>query len=84
MKKQRKVTKTHADGSPCFEGVSQTPNRFKTCCDVFEAHTLCCVYDVRYEYWSKSKSWVIAISKLAGGGGVEIHFCPHCGKSLSS
>ncbi len=35
------------------------------------------------EYWQTSGFWVLAIDDSAGGGGVEIDWCPHCGRSLA-
>jgi hypothetical protein len=72
----------HSDGTQCLEGTKRVPRGFKPCCKLFEAHTRACAYDVRYEWYSKSKQWVIAISESAGGGGIEIVFCPHCGEKL--
>ena len=58
------------------------PKPFKACCDVFESHTSACEFDIRYEWWTRSKHWYIIISDIAGGGGIEIEYCPHCGSSL--
>ncbi len=76
------MTKPHADGTLCLEGTSRLPASFVACCDVFDGHTSTCTYDLRYEYWEKSKMWVIAIAESAGGGGIEISYCPHCGTKL--
>jgi hypothetical protein len=73
----------HADGSPCREGTQSVPDDYIPCCKLFEAHTRTCVYDIRYEWWPKPDKWVIAISEAAGGGGITISFCPHCGAQLS-
>lgn len=73
----------HSDGSPCLDGVVAVPPGYTPCCPVFEQHTRLCVYDVRYQ-WSASTGWVIAIAESAGGGGVQIAFCPHCGTELGS
>lgn len=76
----------HADGSLCLEGTRKLPRGFTACCSQFEAHTAVCVYDVRYE-WSGEQggagSWQIAIPEIAGGGGLVIAHCPHCGASLA-
>ncbi len=74
--------KTHSDGSPCLEGVQSIPKDFVACCETFTEHTKACAYDIRYEWWSNSEQWIIAISDSAGGGGVTISFCPHCGQKL--
>jgi hypothetical protein len=74
--------KRHADGTRCKEGMRRVPRRYRPCCDIFGGHVATCEYDVRYEWWRKDRIWVIAISESAGGGGVVIHFCPHCGKAL--
>lgn len=58
------------------------PPRFKACCAAFNAHTTTCELDVRYEWWSKARRWFIAIAEVAGGGGIEMAFCPHCGSRL--
>jgi hypothetical protein len=36
---------------------------------------------VRYE-WHASTGWRIAIAEIAGGGGIGIKHCPHCGTGL--
>jgi hypothetical protein len=72
---------THTDGSPCLEGSSKVPEGWQPCCEVFDDHTRACVYDVRYEW--RSTGWVTAISSSAGGGGITMNFCPHCGASLA-
>jgi hypothetical protein len=73
----------HTDGTECLEGTTKIPKDFKPCCDVFDAHISSCAYDLRYEWWQKMKIWVIVISETAGGGGIAISFCPHCGSRLS-
>jgi hypothetical protein len=74
----------HGDGTPCLEGIRRVPRGFEACCEVFENHTSSCTFDVRYEWWGRSRTWVTLIDASAGGGGVEIRFCPHCGASLSN
>ena len=59
------------------------PRAFKACCALFESHTLSCYYDIRYEWWSKARGWFTVIAPLAGGGGIAIHYCPHCGTKLA-
>ena len=75
---------THSDGSECREGTQTVPLEFVACCDVFEQQTFACEYDIRYEWRSDLEPpvWVIAIAESAGGGGIEMDFCPHCGTRL--
>jgi hypothetical protein len=79
----RKKTIYHPDGSPCLEGIRLIPVDYKPCCELFDSHTSACTYDIRYEWWVGKNIWVIAISEQAGGGGIEISFCPHCGARLN-
>jgi hypothetical protein len=72
----------HPDGSECLAGTQRVPRDYAPCCEVFEDHTRACVFDVRYE-WSESHGWMTAISSLAGGGGITISHCPHCGMRLA-
>lgn len=72
----------HEDGSICLEGTRKLPKNFKPCCEVFRSHTASCIFDVRYEWNENIKGWWIAIDSKAGGGGIEIKYCPHCGESL--
>jgi len=74
--------KTHDDGSQCPEGTRKVPRGFKPCCDSFDQHTRACYFDLRYEWWPKYKGWFIPLAPKAGGGGIQIQFCPHCGTSL--
>jgi hypothetical protein len=73
---------THADGTSCPEGTYKLPRGFSACCDTFSYHTRACYFDVRYEWWTKYRGWYIVIAEMAGGGGIKIEFCPHCGTSL--
>lgn len=73
----------HSDGTICLEGISSVPAGYVPCCETFVGHTATCAYDVRYEWWAKPRHWVIAIAESAGGGGITISFCPHCGANLS-
>lgn len=66
----------HTDGTLCFEGTKMIPENFKPCCDTFESHVKTCIYDLRFEWWDKRKSWFIMLSD---GSGIKIDFCPHCG-----
>src|SRR4051812_22708633 len=74
----------HTDGSLCLEGTSRVPKGFHACCAAFAVHTKTCEFDIRYEWWPRPKGWYVVIAEAAGGGGVEIGFCPHCGAKLSS
>ena len=76
------MSSIHSDGTPCLEGQRGAPDAFRACCDLFESHLSACALDVRYEWWPSGRQWVIAISESAGGGGVQISHCPHCGVSL--
>ena len=73
----------HADGTECKEGTQQVPVGFVACCEAFQEQTFACDFDIRYEWYDEGdKTWVIAISESAGGGGISINFCPHCGANL--
>ena len=72
----------HADGTICPEGKRRVRRGFIACCEFFSDHTTSCYYDVRFEWWAKSKNWVIIIPEIAGGGGISISFCPNCGSKL--
>lgn len=73
--------KKHSDGSVCLEGTSKVPEDWTPCCDTFASHTKACVHDIRYEWWEDE--WVTVINTTAGGGGIAINFCPHCGDELN-
>lgn len=73
----------HPDGTTCREGTRSVPSDWTPCCDVFGGHVDTCEFDVRYEFWPQRDGWFVAIAESAGGGGIEIHWCPHCGKRLS-
>lgn len=77
-----KPLKTHSDGSICLEGTRRVPENFKSCCNEFESHTDACTFDIRYEWWGNPQGWFIPIVPSAGGGGIAIGYCPHCGKKL--
>lgn len=74
----------HSDGTICLEGTRSVPHDYVACCETFLGHTTTCEYDIRYEWWHESRQWVIAIAEAAGGGGIIIEFCPHCGTKLPS
>jgi hypothetical protein len=57
------------------------PRGWQPCCSVFEDHTKACYFDVRYE-WSSQHGWMNLIAPSAGGGGIVMSFCPHCGIKL--
>jgi len=80
----RPSTRRHVDGSTCTEGTRRLPPGFEPCCAEFAQHTAACVFDVRYEWWASAKAWFIALSDMAGGGGVQIRHCPHCGTDLKT
>ncbi len=69
---------SHTDGTPCKEGTRRVPRPFRPCCYIFEAHVSICELKVRYEWWPKAGTWVIALD----GAGTEMRFCPHCGAEL--
>lgn len=73
----------HLDGSVCLDGTQRVPENWRACCDVFADHTKTCTFDLRYE-WSEQHGWMIMIDDSAGGGGVQITTCPHCGTKLES
>jgi hypothetical protein len=77
-----KSRKTHIDGSLCPEGMQRLPENGRLCCNAFEARTRACYFDIRYEYWSGMKGWFVIIPPDAGGGGIAINHCPHCGARL--
>ena len=74
----------HDDGTSCLMGMAQVPASFEPCCEVFDAHTRACVYDVRYEWLAKSCEWGVAISESVGGGYIAIKYCPHCETELNA
>ena len=78
------MASTHADGTPCKEGTRSAPDGYAPCCDLFDGHTSACDFDVRYEWWAGPARRVITIAESAGGGGIWIRFCPHCGSKLSA
>lgn len=79
---QMSVEKLHPDGSQCPEGTKKVPRFFKACCEDFALRTKACYHDIRYEWWTKHKGWFIQIAPSAGGGGIQIKYCPHCGTKL--
>lgn len=75
--------RTHTDGTICLEGTRTVPDGHTPCCAAFDRGTLACVYDIRYEWQREPGRWMIAIAEVAGGGGITIRFCPHCGTDLA-
>ena len=73
----------HADGTECLEGTRRVPDAWQPCCEVFAGHVDTCAHDLRYEFWEGTSRWYIATAESAGGGGIEIGWCPHCGQRLS-
>ena len=73
---------THPDGTFCLENTKSVPSSFIPCCETFSGHTITCAYDVRYEWLPNSNEWIIVIPESAGGGGITMSFCPHCGMKL--
>lgn len=67
----------------CLEGTTCLPRDFEPCCVVFGSHVATCAFDLRYEWWEKSRQWVIRLAEDVGGGGIVISHCPHCGRKLS-
>ena len=74
-------TAHHPDGSICVAGTRRVPRNFSPCCEAFNACTKNCEFDIRFEWWSKSKVWVIRIPDRGSAGSV-IQFCPYCGAAL--
>jgi hypothetical protein len=81
---EKNAMKWHADGTKCLEGTRSVPQGYQPCCEIFEGHLDTCAYDIRYEWWVQSDQWVIVIAESAGGGGITINYCPHCGARLLS
>jgi ribA/ribD-fused uncharacterized protein len=71
----------HTDGAPCKEGKQRVSPGYQPCCVIFDQRTLSCEADVRYEYWEGTNTgWKILCHD---GSGIEMGFCPHCGKNLN-
>jgi hypothetical protein len=77
------MSSPHADGTTCLEGTRSVPESWTPCCETFAAHVDTCAYDIRYEFWPRRSEWFIAIAASAGGGGIQIAWCPHCGTKLT-
>lgn len=73
---------THIDGTECPEGTRRVPRGYGACCAAFDARTRACYHDIRYEWWTSQRNWFVLIAPDAGGGGIAIAHCPHCGAAL--
>ena len=72
----------HPNGELCLAGTRKVPRGFIPCCERFDQSTLACTVDIRFEWWSKSASWVVRIAD-GGSSGQEVAFCPYCGVTLA-
>jgi hypothetical protein len=72
----------HAGGEQCLAGTRKVPRGFKACCERFDLSTSACIFDIRFEWWSKRRSWVVRVAD-GGSSGNGIAFCPYCGAKLS-
>jgi hypothetical protein len=81
-RRTKPAQRKHLDGSLCPEGTAVLPARHKFCCDMFRARAHACYFDVRYEWWPRQRGWFNVIMPEAGGGGIAMAFCPHCGTKL--
>lgn len=70
------MTRIHADGTTCLEGSRRVPRGFRPCCEGFAQRVVACTSDIRYEWWTRLKTWVIVIDGAAGGGGVAFAHRP--------
>ncbi|WP_426197733.1 DUF6980 family protein [Massilia sp. DWR3-1-1] len=71
----------HADGTECDAGTQKVPKHYQPCCERFAQGTLNCEFDIRFEWWAKSKRWIVRIPD-GGSSGMDIAFCPFCGTEL--
>jgi hypothetical protein len=66
----------------CLDGIrSPVPAGYRACCEAFDRHLEASVFDIRFEWWPKSKKWVIRVAD-GGSSGLTIRFCPYCGTKL--
>jgi hypothetical protein len=72
----------HPGGEPCLAGKRKVPRGFAACCARFDRATQACAFDIRFEWWPRSKSWVVRIAD-GGSSGIEFSFCPYCGVNLN-
>jgi len=72
----------HPSGELCLAGERKVPRGFSACCSRFDHATQACIYDIRFEWWPRSKSWVVRVAD-GGSSGIELTFCPFCGENLS-
>ncbi len=82
MSRRKPPVARHIDGTPCPEGTASLPRGHVFCCEAFRQRTLACYFDVRYEWWPRQRGWFNVITPDAGGGGIALAFCPHCGTKL--
>lgn len=73
----------HPGGEPCLAGKRKVPRAFSACCSRFDDATQACIFDIRFECWPRSKSWVVRVAD-GGSSGLELSFCPFCGENLNS
>lgn len=76
----------HSDGTRCLRGSRRVPKGFKRenlCCNHFGQFLYTCARDLRFEWYEKSRSWMIVLGEEVGGGGIAIDYCPFCGKQIS-
>lgn len=78
---QNMKSSTHVDGTHCEAGTQKIPKDYQPCCGRFGQGTLNCEFDIRFEWWARSKSWVVRIPD-GGSSGMDISFCPYCGTKL--
>jgi hypothetical protein len=74
--------KTHSEGAVCLEGMKRVPLTYNPCCGSFAAHVVAHCHDMRFEWSAIQRRWVAVIAPEAGGGVIEIQFCPFCGTQL--
>src|SRR5687767_12269707 len=72
----------HPGGEPCLAGERKVPRGFSACCSRFDHATQACTYDIRFEWWARSKSWVVRAAD-GGSSGLKVSYCPFCGEQLS-
>jgi len=72
----------HSGGEICLAGTRKVPRGFDPCCARFDLATKACVFDIRFEWWPKTNSWVVRVAD-GGSSGIDIAFCPYCGTKVS-
>lgn len=53
--------RTHPDGSICQEGIRSVRRGKQACCDEFYYRTATCIYDIRYQWYNKHKTWGVPL-----------------------